>query len=279
MVFLSAVGGLALVLLILDLWRLKQYGGLLRLESDQPAEVAAVWLQIARGYTLVRTEPEQGLYVWERGRRFDDGGILYYGQIVRDERTGRGRFIVGVIGHKFHRAEELAAARAQFVSSQLFHLAEQSAETALIRAGDPRTVHSVHPAMRHRIRKEMARPPAIDAPISSTALRFTLRAPLDAVTDAIGKLPEHGWRLIETASLSRGLVTQHRYCFADTAEHKDAGAEYLLELRWYDGDWAMLAIDWFPGAAPSRPSRKAAELEADIREAVERVRAPYELIE
>ena len=180
MLFLTAVGALALVLLILDGWRLMKHAGLLRLESSQPAEAATVWLQIARGYTLVRAEPEQGLYAWEHGRPFEDGGILYYAQISRDERTGRGRFVVGVIGHKFHRAEELAAARSQFVSSQLFHLTAESAETALIRAGNPRTVRAVHPAMRRMVGRRAVRPPAIDATMSSSALRFTMRAPLDA---------------------------------------------------------------------------------------------------
>jgi hypothetical protein len=279
MLFLGAVGALALILLILDLRRLMQYAGLMRLESEQPAEVAAVWLQIARGYTLVRTEPEQGLYVWERGRRFDDGGILYYGQISRDERTGRGRFIVGVIGHPFHRADELAAARSQFVSSQLFHLTERSARDALIRAGNPRTVRPVHPAMRRMVGTVTDRPPAIDAAMSATALRFTLRAPHEAVVDAIGKLPEQGWRLVETASLSRALVTQHRYCFEDASAHEDGGDAFLLELRWYDGDWAMLAIDWFPRGESTSPSRSTVELEASIRQAVERVRAPCELVE
>jgi hypothetical protein len=270
MIFLGLIGSVVLVLIVLDLWDLKQRAGLLELESQYPADIAAVWLQIARGYRCVAKDAPNS-FVWERGRGFDDGGFLYWGRTWRHKHTGRGRFVIGVIGHKYHTREELAAARAQFVSTQLFHLTEKSAETAIARASDPRTARAVNPEARKLADKRPTRPPAIDAPMSPAALRFTLRVPLDAVKEAIDELPAKGWRRLDSASLSRGLVTQHRYAFEDAPERKDASAEYLLELRWYDGDWAMLAIDWFPRPGATRPRRSPTELEAEIRRAVEGV--------
>ena len=271
MLFLGLLGGVILVLIVLDLWDLKQRAGLLELESQYPADTASVWLQIARGdYRRVANQGKNS-FIWERGRSFHDGGLLYVGQLWRDSRSGRGRFVIGVIGHQYHAREELAAARAQFVSTQLFHLTDESAATAIERASNPRTARAVHPEMRKFAGKRETRPPAIDAPMSPTALRFTLRVPLHGVRDAIAELPAAGWRILDTASLSRGLVTQHRYALEDAPEREDASAEYLLELRWYEGDWAMLAIDWFPRPDATRPPRKPAELEAVIRRAVEHV--------
>ena len=115
--------------------------------------------------------------------------------------------------------------------------------------------------------------------MSPFAVRFALRAPPAAVTDAIADLSRAGWRLVENASLNRGLVTQHRYCFEDAAERKDAGAEYLLEVRLHAGNWADLAIDWFPLPGTARSPRRPGELEADIRGAVERARDVQSLVE
>jgi hypothetical protein len=279
MFIVGAIAAFALVWLLLDLWRERRRDGLVALESQHSVETAAAWLRIASGYRLVLADDERGLFVWERGRRFYDGGFFYYGQIWRDQRTGRARFVIGVIGHTFHRAEELARARSRFVAGQVFHLTPRSARNAVMRAADPRTARKVLPPMRRLIGRQTNRPPAIDAPMSPTALRFTLRAPLAAVTDAIADLPEAGWRLVETASLHRGLVTQHRYCFEDAAERTDAGAEYLLEVRGYANDWVHIALDWFPLPGAPRPPRRPAELQADISQGVAHIRSTLELAE
>ena len=205
MLIVAAIGALGLVLLLLDLRRMKWRAGLVAFESQHSVEMASVWLRSASGYRLVFTDEERGLFVWERGRCFHDGGIVYYGQIWADERTGRARFVIGVIGHKFHSAEELASARARFVSGQVFHLTPRSARQAVLRAADPRTVRAVLPAMRRLVGQRTNRPPAIDAPMSGFAVRFTLRAPLAAVTAAIADLAPAGWRVVETAVSIAGL--------------------------------------------------------------------------
>ena len=259
MLIVAAIGALGLVLLLLDLRRMKWRAGLVAFESQHSVEMASVWLRSASGYRLVFTDEERGLFVWERGRCFHDGGIVYYGQIWADERTGRARFVIGVIGHKFHTAEELASARARFVSGQVFHLTSRSARQAILRAADPRTVRAVLPVMRRLVGRRTNRPPAIDAPMSGFAVRFTLRAPLAAVTAAIADLAPAGWRVVETACLNRGLVTQRRYCFEDAAKREDARAEYLLEVCGYADDWVHLAIDWFPRPGSHRPPRRPTE--------------------
>jgi hypothetical protein len=279
MVTFGVIGGLVLLWLGLDLWAWRQRSQLVTLESQYPADVATISLRLTRGFELVRSDETGGLYIWERGRPFDDGGIRYYAQISRDQRTGRGRFVVGVIGHTFHTTEDLVQARSSFVSSQLFHLTAESVEGALVRAADPRTVRNVLPAMRSLAGQRATRVPAIDAPMSPSALRFTLRAPLAVVTDAVDTLPAAGWRRIESTSLERGLVTQRRYCFEDAARREHASAEYLLEVRGYAGDWVLLAIDWFPRPEPARPPRRPSELEALIRVGVERARRAQEQLD
>lgn len=279
MFIVGAIATFALVWLLLDLWKEKRHDGLAAFESQHSVETASAWLRLAGGYRLVLADDERGLFVWERGRRFHDGGLFYYGQIWKDERTGRARFVIGVIGHRFHRAEELARARSRFVAGQVFHLTPRSARNAVLRAVDPRTVRNVLPLMRRLVGQQINRPPAIDAPMSPAAVRFTVRAPLAAVTDAIADLPEAGWRLVEAASLNRSLVTQHRYCFEDAAQRKDAGAEYLVEVRGYADDWIHVAIDWFPLPGPRRPPRRPSELQADLRQGVARVRPVHDLVD
>ena len=281
MLIVAAIGALGLVLLLLDLWRVKRRAGLVAFESQHSVEMASVWLRSATGYRLVFADDARGLFVWERGRCFHDGGMVYYGQIWPDERTGRARFVIGVIGHKFHSAEELASARSRFVSGQVFHLTPRSARQAVLRAADPRTVHAVLPVMRRLVGRRTNRPPAIDAPMSGFAVRFTLRAPLAAVTGATADLAPAGWRVVETACLNRGLVTQRRYCVEDAAKREDAGAEYLLEVCGYADNWIHLAIDWFPRPGSSRPPRRPTELQADIRRGLDRARAAtaFELVD
>jgi len=133
--------------------------------------------------------------------------------------------------------------------------------------------------MRGLIGKQTIRPPAIDVPMSASAQRFTLHAPIEAVESAIAGLQQAGWRLVETASINRGLVAQSRYSFIDATERKDAGAEYVLECRCYEGDWAVLAIDWFPFRDSARVPRRPNEMEADIRSGLERVRMVAELVD
>ena len=279
MLLVAAITCLAILVLLHDLWGLRRRTRLLELESQHSVEMATVWLRIASGYTLVLADETRGLFVWQRGRRFRDGGLFYYGQIWRDERSGRARFVIGVVGHKFHSTNELAAARSRFVAGQVFHLTERSARDAVVRAADPRTARAVLPAMRRLIGQQAHRPPAIDTPITPFAVRFTLRAPVTAVTDAIGDLQNAGWRLVEAATINRGLVTQRHYCFIDTAERDGAGAEYLLEVCGYADDWVHLAIDWFPLPDARHMPRRPTELECDVRRVVERVRTTRAQIE
>lgn len=279
MVMLVAIGGLLVLWLVLSLMEVRWRRGLLTLESQHSPEMAAIWLRVASGYRLVLEDAPRGVFVWEQGRRFHDGGIAYYGEMWRDPRTGRARFILGVIGHKFHTAGELAAARSRLVATQIFHLTGHSAADAIVRAANPRTALAVHPALRRLAGKQADRPPAIDAPMSPTAVRFSLRVPLGSVVQAIAELSPAGWRLVETASLSRGLVAQHRYCLRDAAQGKDAGPEYLLEVCGYASGWAKLAIDWFPRPGMARSPRRPAALEADLRQKVERLRRVPELAE
>lgn len=270
MLMLGAVTGLSLLWLVLHLRRPMRPRGLLHLESQQSVEMARVWLRLAAGYKLVHADDAHGLFIWERGRRFHDGGLFYYAEIWQDARTRRARLVAGVVGHTFHTDEELASARSRFVSGQLFHLTDRSAEDALVRAADVRTVRIVHPSVRGVVGQQANRPPAIDLPMSPSAARFVLRAPLNVVADAIGDLSRSGWRLVETASLDRGFVNHRRYCFEDAAARRDAGAEYLLEVCGYADDDVHLAIDWFPIPDAGRTPRRPAELEADIRRRVER---------
>lgn len=279
MVMLVTIGGLLLLWLVLSLMEVKWRGGLLALESQHTPEMAAIWLRVASGYKLVLEDGRRGIFVWEQGRRFHDGGIFYYGEMWQDPRTGRARFVVGVMGHRFHTANELAAARSRFVATQVFHLTPRSGDDAVVRAGDPRTARAIHPAMRKLAGQETQRPPAIDTPMSASAVRFSLRIPLASVSRAIADLSPAGWRLVETASLSRGLVAQHRYCFRDATQGKDAGAEYLLEVCGYASGWVKLAIDWFPRAEPSRPPRRPTELEADIRRKVGEMHAVPDFVD
>lgn len=275
MLLIGFISGLALLWLVLDLAEVKWRGGLMALESQHPPQMAAMWLRVASGFKVVLADEDRGLFVWERGRRFHDGGLFYYAELWRDARTGRARFVVGVMGHAFHTAAELAQARSRFVSSQLFHLTARSAENAVIRAADPRTARRVHPAMRRclarrGLARQSRRPPAIDTPMSPSAVRFSLRVPLSELSTAIAGLSQSGWRLVETASLNRGLIGQHRYCFRDAAGATEA-PDYLLEVCGYPSGWVKLAIDWFPQAELVRPPRRPTDLEADIRRAVERV--------
>jgi hypothetical protein len=279
MLTLAVIGGLVLLWLGLELWRLDERAGLLALESELPFEAAMVSLRLARGYKLVWSDEARGFFVWERNRRFHDGGVFYYAQIWADVRTGRGRFVVGVIGHKFHRSDELASARSQFVETQLLHLTEESAEDARVRAADPRTARAVHRALRRLIGQQTERPPVTDAPMSSSALEFTVNAPHAEVADAIGRLSQSGWRLVETASFNRGLVPQRRFCFEDGATRETARAEYLLEVRAYADGYTLLAIDWFPRAEPGRPPRRPSELAADVSRTVAHVHAVREAAE
>ena len=274
MLIVAAIGALGLVLLLLDLRRMKWRAGLVAFESQHSVEMASVWLRSASGYRLVFTDEERGLFVWERGRCFHDGGIVYYGQIWADERTGRARFVIGVIGHKFHSSRR-ACERADPVRLGTGLPSDRRGARDRPSCGRPIRERSApfFPSMRRLVGRRTNRPPAIDAPMSGFAVRFTLRAPLAAVTAAIADLAPAGWRVVETACLNRGLVTQRRYCFEDAAKREDARAEYLLEVCGYADDWIHLAIDWFPRPGSHRPPRRPTELQADIRRGLERARA------
>lgn len=279
MLMLGAIGCLALLWLVLVLQGVRARGGLMVLESQHPPEMAAIWLRVASGYKLILDDDARGLFVWEHGRRFHDGGLFYYGELWRDRRSGRARFAIGVIGHKFHTAEELATARARFVATQVFHLTPRSESDAVVRASNPRTARAVHPAMRRLVGRQTQRPPAIDTPMSPFAVRFSLRVPLAEAVRAITDLSPAGWRLVETVSLNRGPIAQHRYCFRDATQGKDAGPDYLLEVCGYASGWVKLAIDWFPRTELPRPPRRPTELEADIRRRVEDVHAVQDVAE